>query len=123
MHFPISFFFFCCVERVAELELALKDSEAQDEEVQRVIAQWQETCTALEEKNAELVRSQESSGGDEGGISNDAFNALQAKLEETEKALADARDTLGDDGDALLQWQGATHLYFFSTVFPTLLVD
>ena len=106
----------CDEEQVAELETVVKDLKVQlseqEENAEAVITKWQESCNSLEEKNSELLHSLESSGGVEGGISNDAFKALQGKLEEAEKALADARDTLGDDGDALLRWQGVSHPFF-----------
>ena len=81
-----------------ELESALKDSEAQEEEVQRVIAKWQETCTALEEKNAELVRSQEDS--------TTAISELEERLQVTEKELVDAKELLSNDDNVNTLWQG-----------------
>lgn len=94
-------------EQVAELESVVKDLKVelseQEENAEGVIKKWQESCSALEEKNSELLDSLESSVGA------DALNALQAKLAETEKALADAKDALGEDGSVLRQWQGESH--------------
>ena len=83
----------------------------QEENAEEVIKKWQESCNALEEKNSELLHSLESSGGAEGDFGSYALSELQAKLAETEKSLADAKDALGNDGDVLLQWQSESNSY------------
>ena len=97
---------FLSEEQVAELESVVKDLKVelseQEENAEEVIKKWQESCTALEERNRELLASLESSSG------SDVLNALQAELAETEKSLADAKDALGNDGSVLLQWQGTS---------------
>lgn len=95
-------------EQVAELETIVKDLRVQlseqEEGAETVINKWQESCNSLEEKNSELLHALESAGG-KGGISSESFQALKSQLAETEKALADARETLGGDDDAVLRWQ------------------
>lgn len=81
----------------------------QEENAEEVIKKWQESCNALEEKNNELLQSLESSGSADGEFKSDVLSELQAKLAETEKSLADARDALGNDDDILLQWQGESN--------------
>jgi hypothetical protein len=98
-------------ERVAELESINKDLEVQlteqGENANRVIAKWQESCNALEEKNAQLLGALESCGvGEEGVISQEALTALQERLRDTERSLAKAREDMKEDDDAVLRWQG-----------------
>lgn len=62
-----------------ELESAAKD---QEEEASNAIAQWQETYTALEEKNNELLASVEAAQAD--------LNDAKTKLSETEGSLLEA---------------------------------
>jgi len=95
------------VERVAELESAVKDLEVQlseqEENANSAILKWQESCNSLEEKNSQLVSSLESFGG---GDESDALALLQAQLHEAHKALTDARENMKDDDNAVLHWQG-----------------
>ena len=101
---------FSTAERVAGLESAIKDLEfqltEQEESASSVIAKWQESCNALEEKNAELLSSLESFGPGE-VISKEALLELQNRLRQTEEALAKAKENLRDDDDVVLHWQGA----------------
>lgn len=94
--------------RVAGLESAIGDMEVQlreqEENASAVIAKWQDSCNALEEKNAELLSSLESFGPGE-PISIEGLLALQERLRETESALAKAKDDLKDDDDVVLRWQ------------------
>ncbi|CAB9510979.1 Inherit from KOG: Kinesin family member [Seminavis robusta] len=97
-------------ERVAGLESAIKDMEIQlteqEENATTVIAKWQESCNALEEKNAELLSALESCGvGEEGVISREALALLHERLRETEASLASARAHMKDDDDVVLRWQ------------------
>lgn len=86
------------------MELQLRE---QEESASKVIAKWQESCIALEEKNAELLGALESFGpGEEELISREALLALQERLKETEAALAKAKESLKDDDDVVLRWQG-----------------
>lgn len=105
-----SHFFLQYIERVAELELRVKDMEAQlseqEVEANTAITKWQESCAALEEKNTELMKSLEASGEDDQEVSHESIASLEAKLKETETALAEARESLTDDGDVVLMWQG-----------------
>lgn len=86
------------LERVAELEAALKNAEAQEEEAQKVLSGWQEACAASEEKNAVLVRSQEDSKA--------ALSELQEKLQVTEQQLLDSKEMLNNDDNVNTLWQG-----------------
>jgi hypothetical protein len=93
------------------LESTVKDLQVQlteqEESANVVIAKWQESCNALEEKNGQLLSALESCGvGDEGVISQEALTALQERLRETERALARAREDMKEDDDAVLRWQG-----------------
>jgi chromosome segregation ATPase len=73
-------------ERVAELEATVKSLETQlqeqEEEANNVISQWQESCTASDDKCSEL----------------------EQKLEEEELKIA--QETLARDEDVVHQWEG-----------------
>ena len=108
------------LERVAGLESAVKDMECQlreqEENASSVIAKWQESCNALEEKNAELLSALESFGpGEDEVISREALKELQERLHETEAALAKARESLKEDDDVVLRWQGELSPHAFCT--------
>lgn len=76
----------------------MKDAEMQEEEAQKVLTRWQETCTSLEEKNTALARAQEDSAA--------ALSELQDKLQVTEQQLLDASDRLNNDDSVNALWQG-----------------
>lgn len=91
----------------------------QEEHATTAISRWQESCNSLEEKNAELLRSLESFGGNDEDVSPEAFAALRALLEERERALADAEANRRDDGDVVLRWQGRFDLCDLATTLGT----
>lgn len=92
------------------MELQLRE---QEESANTVIAKWQESCNALEEKNAELLSGLESFGPGEGH--REALVEVQQRLQDTEGALAKARDSLRNDDDVVLRWQGKYPLRFLHT--------
>jgi len=103
----------CDEEQVAELESIVKDLRdqlrEQEENAESVIAKWQESCNALEERNSELISALESSERSEAGANEEA---MMVKLEETEKSLAEARESLGAEADAELEWQRKSMVLF-----------
>lgn len=108
-------------ERVAELDALVKDLEEQlaeqEETANSVIEQWQESCTALEERNKELMQSPEEAGetkereginGHEGNSK--TLTTLLAELEETKAAFAEAQAKLEDDDNVVVKWEGKNSL-------------
>lgn len=103
-------------ERVAELDALVKDLEIQlaeqEESANTVIAKWQESCTALEEKNTELTQSLAAAGGalqasgnNEQQASSGILAELQKDLEQTKAALATAQEKLEDDDSVVVKWE------------------
>lgn len=94
--------FACHAERVSELEGALIDVQAQlneqEEEAETAIAKWQESCSSLQEQNGKLVHKIETS--------NDVEGSMQQRMEETQRALEEAKKNLKADEDAIAKWQG-----------------
>lgn len=87
---------------MSELETAVSELQTQlsDEKqgAQDAIDKWQESCTSLEGKNAELRQELESTF-EMGG-------SMQKQMEETQRALNEAKDNLQNDEDVVAQWQG-----------------
>ena len=99
----------CATERVAELETNVQDLELQlaeqEESANTAIAKWQETCTALEERTAELTQLLEASTG--GQTSNQETGvALRMDLEKTKASLAEAEAKLAEDDQIIVKWEG-----------------
>lgn len=93
-----------------ELDLQLTE---QEESANAAIAQWQESFTALEEKNVELMQALETSGGSNEGnpisgheSSQESIAALNADLETTKTALAEAEAKLAEDDLVVVKWEG-----------------
>lgn len=109
--------FVCVIERVAELELAVKDLESQlaeqDEAANGVIEKWQESYAALETQNSELASSLEAPASAGETASSDCPDdsassnaALQLELEQTKSALAEVEAKLVDDDNVVVKWEG-----------------
>lgn len=119
---------FLCVERVTELDAVVKDLETQlseqEEEANSAIAVWQENWTALEERNAELVESMEIANEQSEKLKHEAVSAVTQKLNETETALAAAKEELAgaDENTAKLQGKLTSNVCVLASVrkqFPT----
>lgn len=104
-------------ERVAALEAEVKELDVQlteqEESANAAITQWQESFTALEEQNTELVQALETAGGSKEGnpisgheSSQESIAALNADLETTKAALAEAEAKLAEDDQVVVKWEG-----------------
>lgn len=95
---------------MSELELALKDS---DEEAQNTISKWQESHTALEEKNAELLSSIETYKADLDEAQNaiakwqESYTLIEGNNAELESSLETSTANLEKAQSAIANWQAS----------------
>ena len=72
---------------MAALEAQMNE---QEEEANAAIAQWQESCSKLQDKNSELISALEAVAADKEAVSQEVYSSVQTQLKATEAALADA---------------------------------
>ena len=104
------FLFLPRTERVGELEAAVKE---QEKEASEVISKWEESYSALEKKNSELLTALEAKDAD-----SEALSSLQTRLDETQVALDETKAKLSDGENAAIESQGKTVLFCGSLNLP-----